>query len=166
MQNGYCMPTSEVNLALVTHYLDPVEQPDLRRKFMNAIQYGIQWDTQVIPSNGPPHSELYQCHKVAQIYCSALPVAYSRYKAESWKDFATAVLDAAYEATLAAGALLSQQRGGQRVNVFLTSVGGGAFGNPLEWINESIAKALEKFKGYPLDVIMVEFQSDQDYIKR
>jgi hypothetical protein len=49
------------------------------------------------------------------------------------------------------------------VKVFLTRVGGGVFGNPDEWITASISKACEKFKGYPLDVILVNFKPQVDY---
>ena len=155
MKNGYCFPTSEKTLTTVCNFLAPETN---RRNFMNVIQYGIQWSTEVVPAG----------HNVAQIYCSALPIAYNESlpPAASWKNFATAVLDAAYEATLAAGALLSQQRGGQRVKVFLTRVGGGVFGNPPEWIKASIAKACKKFEMYPLDVIMVNFtQPNVDYVE-
>ncbi len=36
---------------------------------------------------------------VSQIYCSALPVAYCDAEPELWGDFASLVLEAAYEAT-------------------------------------------------------------------
>ena len=163
MRNGYCFPTDNETLKAVSRFLAPAPAPapapeeTLRRKFMNAIRYGIQWNTEVVPIG----------HRVAQIYCSALPIAYNEsLPVASWKNFATAVLDAAYEATLAAGALLSQQRGGQRVKVFLTRVGGGVFGNPPGWIKASIDNARNKFKMYPLDVIMVNFtQPNVDYVE-
>ena len=39
--------------------------------------------------------------------------------------------------------------------VYLTLVGGGAFGNELHWIYESLQKAIRKFKNTPLDVRVV-----------
>ena len=153
MQNGYCFPTDIAALEAVSRFLAPNPKTTLRRNFMNAIEYGIQWNTQVIPAR----------HDVAQIYCSALPIAYSGVTQDKWTNFGTAVLDAAYEATLAVGALLSKERDGQRVKVFLTRVGGGVFGNPDEWITQSIRNACNKFKGYPLDVILVNFNHQVDY---
>ena len=97
---------------------------------MNSITYGVQWDTQVVDSSVPYRQQdpLERCHKVAQIFCSALPVAYNKEfpNKEDWKHFAAAVLQAAYEATFAAAAQLSKERGNQRVMLFLTEVGGGA----------------------------------------
>ena len=44
---------------------------------------------------------------------------------------------------------LEQRR---RVRVFLTALGGGAFGNRHEWIADAICGALELFKDAPLEV--------------
>ena len=64
------------------------------------------------------------------------------------------------------GALLSKQRNGQRIKIYLTKVGGGVFGNPSEWIEDSIRSALEKFKDYPLDVYLVHYGSiEQSYLQ-
>merc|ERR1711879_576804 len=67
---------------------------------------------------------------------------------------ACAILDGAYEATLAAAAVLARQRK-SRVKVFLTSVGGGAFGNRSMWISSAIERALTIFADAPLDVKLV-----------
>ncbi len=89
-----------------------------------TLRIGIQWDTQVtLPGCA---------HRVTQAYCSALPVAYSSHPHALWEPFARLVLEAAYEATLCA-AQLNAARTGNRT-VFLTLLGGGAFGNQSEWI--------------------------------
>ena len=68
-----------------------------------------------------------------QVFSSAVPVAYAKStKSADWAPFATAILRATFEATLLAGAILARQRG-ERVTVYLTSVGGGAFGNRSMW---------------------------------
>lgn len=43
--------------------------------------------------------------------------------------------------------------------VYLTLVGGGAFGNEEYWILESIQKAIRKFKNVPLDVSIVSYNA-------
>jgi len=89
---------------------------------------------------------------------SAMPVAYAKHvPSGKWAPVATMVLRGAYEATLAAAAVLSQRRGGERVRVFLTCVGGGAFGNRPAWIVDAIGAALEAFKDAPLDVALVHY---------
>jgi len=43
--------------------------------------------------------------------------------------------------------------------VFLTTVGGGAFGNRVAWIAAAIAVALRQYRGAPLDVHLVFYRS-------
>ena len=68
-------------------------------------------------------------------------MSYSRIPAPAWESFATLVLEAAYEATLWA-AVVNADYSGSRV-VFLTSLGGGAFGNEPSWILHAMRRALE-----------------------
>ena len=99
---------------------------------MNSVTFGVQWDTQVVNSSAvyKTPKPIDSCHKVSQIFCSALPVTYNRAfpDRDDWKHFASAVLQAAYEATFAVAAKLSKERGNTRVMLFLTEVGGGADG--------------------------------------
>jgi hypothetical protein len=92
---------------------------------------------------------------VSQAYCSALPLAYLDLAPALWREFASIVLEAAYEATLLA-ALASVEGGGSN-RVFLTLLGGGAFGNPDGWIYAAIARALDTLAYADLDVRLVSF---------
>ena len=61
------------------------------------------------------------------------------------------MLDAAYDAKLLAVVCdAANVRGSGRV--FLTSLGGGAFGNLQESIGRAIARALDRLSGFELDV--------------
>lgn len=86
---------------------------------------------------------------VSQVFCSALPVRYSDIEPGQWTAFATLVLEAAYEATLLA-TVLSARRGGSN-RVFLTRLGGGAFGNDAEWIDLALRRALRNAPRHALD---------------
>ena len=77
-------------------------------------------------------------------------------RSEDWARFATVVLEGAYEATLAAAVVLAKQRN-ERVTVYLTQLGGGAFGNRDHWISHAVERALAIFKDSPLDVVMVHY---------
>jgi len=160
MQNGYCMPESLRALQVTSALLDPAREggQERRRLFMESITFGTHWDTQVGDNGSAPDARIEDCHKVAQIFCSALPVAYNDYPREEWTHFATAVLQAAYEATYAAAANLSKQRGDQRVSVYLTRLGGGVFGNSDEWIKQAISAATSKYQDWPIDVMMVNYK--------
>eukprot|EP00929_Paragymnodinium_shiwhaense_P039465 TRINITY_DN20713_c0_g1_i1.p2 TRINITY_DN20713_c0_g1~~TRINITY_DN20713_c0_g1_i1.p2 ORF type:complete len:219 (-),score=53.34 TRINITY_DN20713_c0_g1_i1:326-982(-) len=70
--------------------------------------------------------------------------------------FASMILNATYEATLSVAAVLAMQRK-SRVTVYLTAVGGGAFGNRTGWIVAAMENAMKTFKSAPLDVKLVHF---------
>ena len=101
-------------------------------------------------------------HRVCQVFTSAVPVSYSGIRASVWEPFARLVLDAAYDATLCVGRVLASQRG-TRVTVYLTMLGGGAFGNLQEWIRDALHKALRKHHDAPLDVVLVHYGSRSAY---
>jgi NADH dehydrogenase FAD-containing subunit len=116
----------------------------------------LQWNTEVtISSNG---------QEVSQAYCSALPVAYSTVKQHYWKDFAILILEATYEATFYAALRNYEETGNNKL--FLTLVGGGAFGNEMSWILHAIEKAASKFKNTPLDVSIVCYGRSKPLVKR
>lgn len=151
MKNGYAL-LSENGLKKIDLKIESMDagQKDLLRQ---QLRIGLQWNTQVTLSNCQ--------HLVTQAYCSALPVGYSGLAKEfsGWKNFASLILEAAYEASLHA-ALLNYQHT-QNPRVFLTLLGGGVFGNKKEWILSAIQRALDLFRGWPLDIKIVSYsQSD------
>jgi hypothetical protein len=145
MQNGYALPT-RAGLERIQGLLAGASQAwidQLRR----LLRIGLQWDTQVT---------LGHCsHVVTQAYCSALPVAYSGLESRLWEPFARLVLEAAYEATLLA-AILNRHASGCR-RLYLTQLGGGAFGNASAWILESLQRALVLHRETDLEVAIVSY---------
>lgn len=116
----------------------------------------MQWNTEVTINDNK--------QKVSQIYCSALPVAYCHTESFYWESFARAILEATYEATFYT-ALINMNNNNSNI-VYLTLVGGGAFGNEEYWIFESLKKAIDKFKNVPLDVRIVSYgQSNSRLLK-
>lgn len=145
LKNGYCMPRSAWAMEELGERLQADEE--LCEAVREHLRVGIHWSTEVTPGS----------HKVCQVFCSALPVAYVPVvPAAHWRSFGRAVLDATYDATLCAAALLAHQRQA-RVAVYLTVVGGGAFGNPLPWITGALERALRLHEQDPLDVRVVHF---------
>ena len=90
---------------------------------------------------------------MSQVFCSALPVSYTNIPSERWKAFAVLALEGAYEATLWA-AVINAYHSGSKV-LFLTRLGGGAFGNEPRWILDAIRRALNKVPDVDLDVRIV-----------
>ncbi len=145
MQNGYALGT-QTGLDAIAQHLGTLttDQIDVLR---GKLRIGIHHDVEVTEAAGPDRP------RVSQLFCSALPVAYSRVPPAHWEPFAVLVLEAAYEATMWA-TVLNAQRGASNV-IFLTLLGGGAFGNHGNWILAAIRRALKLMTAYDLDIRLV-----------
>jgi hypothetical protein len=153
MTNGYALPSRD-GLVEISNRLRASSESELDA-LRQLLRIGIQWNTQVT---------LNDCrHTVSQAYCSALPVAYSSQPSNLWGDFARLILEASYEATICAAILNSQSTGNNRV--FLTLLGGGAFGNEVDWIIRGIQRALKLYSHAELDVAIVSYGSSKQYIQ-
>jgi hypothetical protein len=153
MRNGYALLSSpELDTA---HRVIVDARAVERDVLLGALRIGLQWGTEV--------TLLDAGHLVTQAYCSAVPVAYSDHSAEKWEPLARLVLDAAYEATLRAGALNAAETGNN--TVFLTLIGGGVFGNPVQWIIDAITRAVDVMADTDLDVAIVSFGSSNPALR-
>ncbi len=153
MQNGYALLSLEGAQKVNQHLqnLNETQKDKLRQK----LKIGIQWNTQVTLANCS--------HLVSQAYCSALPVAYMPYEKSLLKNFATLILEAAYEATFCAAIINMQKNNNNKL--FLTLLGGGAFGNDINWIIQALYRALNLFKKSNLDVSIVSYKKFNPYVK-
>lgn len=147
MRNGYAM-LKHNGLVEISNRLRASSESELD-SLRALLRIGIQWNTQVT---------LHDCkHIVSQVYCSALPVAYSSLAANLWTEFAQLVLEASYEATICTAILNSVKNGNNKL--FLTLLGGGAFGNKIDWIVSAMQRALNLYKEFNLDVAIVSYRS-------
>lgn len=151
MRNGYALPTED-SLQVVNKFLDTTDLDNLRA----ALQIGVHADTQVTTNDAG--------RLVTQVYCSAMPVAYSGVNADLWAPIAQLVLEAAYEATLLAAIQNHATTGNNRV--FLTMLGGGAFGNRQDWIADAILRALRLHADSGLDVHLVSYGASSGLAQR
>ena len=147
MQNGYALATQNglAEIAQRLHAASERERDGLRQ----LLRIGIQWQTQVTLQDAT--------HLVSQAYCSALPVAYTPQGSSLWAPFAQLVIEAAYEATLCAAIVNARRHGNNRV--FLTLLGGGAFGNDTGWIIAALHRAVHLYQQADLDVVLVSYGS-------
>ena len=154
MRNGYALASRDglLEIAERLRSFSEEERDDLRKR----LRVGLQWDTQVTLKNCT--------HSVSQAFCSALPVAYSHHPDDLWEDFARLVLEAAYEATICAAILNSRTTANHRV--FLTLLGGGAFGNETVWITDSISRALKHYEDWDLDVAIVSYGASKGEVRQ
>lgn len=153
MQNGYVMITRD-GLKKINHRLDEANPAEIDR-LRGLLQIGIQWETAVT-------LQTVEGIEVTQTYCSALPVAYNSQPTADWEPLARLILEAAYEATLAAGILNLKNTGNPRI--FLTLLGGGVFGNKLEWILDSIGRAFKAIPPVGLEIAVVSYRQSNKSI--
>ena len=154
MVNGYALPSAE-GLKVIRDQLMGLDDASLDR-FRESLQIGLQWDTQITLEGAS--------HTVSQAYCSALPVTYTSHSKELWEPFARLVLEASYEATFCA-AILNASRTGNR-SLYLTLVGGGAFGNDMDWITSAIGRSLQRYSDSGLEVMVCSYVRSQPVIQK
>ena len=152
-QNGYVFSDIK-GLRAISEFINNLKTEEYER-LKEKLKIGIQWDTEVTIADKE--------QIVSQAYCSALPVAYSEVDSEYWEDFARFILEASYEATFYAGLINYAKRGNKKL--YLTLLGGGAFGNNIEWISDAIKKAVIKFKNTSLDVKIVSYRNTNPKIR-
>ena len=153
MRNGYAL-ASHSGLVEISHRIRALSESELDR-LRQLLRIGTQWNAQVTLNDSK--------HTVSQAYCSALPVAYSHQPSSLWAEFARLVLEASYEATICAAILNSVKNGNNRL--FLTLLGGGAFGNEIDWIIGGIQRALSLYKDADLEVAIVSYGSSNRSIQ-
>lgn len=154
MKNGYALAGAD-GLKDISRHLSGLSMEQYE-SLKEKLRIGVQWNTEVTISLNR--------QSVSQAYCSALPVAYSHVPSIFWRDFAYLILEATYEATFFA-ALKNYETNGNN-KLFLTLVGGGAFGNEMSWIVGAIQQALHKFKSTPLEVKIVSYGSPKPQVSR
>ena len=154
MCNGYALPSRE-GLFKISNRLQSLDE-DERDELRKLLRIGMQWDTQ-LTLNG-------YSHLVSQAYCSALPVGYSSFLLELWQPFARLVLEASYEAVICAAILNRESTGNNEV--YLTLIGGGAFGNEIDWIIDSVQRVLVLYADYDINVVMVSYGRSKPHVRQ
>ena len=165
IQNGY---TDSKNEKLQELNAFMYNNPDITEKMKEAYKAGIQFDTEVVATNFGANiiyeEDFTKKLLVTQVYCSAISISYSRASSYLWSNFAKWVLDCAYEYVFYATIQNAQNHPEHpsAKKVYLTSLGGGVFGNKHEWIRDAILKAATKFKDIGLEVYIVNYSGKED----
>ena len=154
MVNGYALPSAD-GLQEINQHLRALNDAG-RDRLRQSLKIGLQWETQVTLDNAT--------HTVSQAFCSALPISYTRHSLELWAPFATLVLEASYEATICAAVINATRTGNH--TLFLTLVGGGAFGNELDWIMHAIRRSLSLYADSGLDIAVVSYSRSKPCVQR
>lgn len=144
VQNGYVLG-NQPGMSEVARYLDGAEESTVD-SLRCTLRVGTHFDVEVTDASEPRQF-------VSQVFCSAIPIAYSSVSKASQEALAKLVLEAAYEATLLAAVV-----GGKRI-VLLTLLGGGAFGNDYDWIYSAVRRAIGVVACFDLDIRIVSYEA-------
>lgn len=135
-----------------------------REKALSNLRVGLHSGVEV----RLPGRTTNKTNKVSQVFCSAVSCAYGNnmITKKEWEPLARLILDGAYEATLWAAAI-EYSMGIGSGKVFLTMLGGGAFGNEPHWIEDAISRAILKITNarLSLDINIVHFKSIDERAK-
>lgn len=132
----------------------------------SKLRIGVHKDVQVTSTNWGKR-EVKGQHLVTQVYGSACSVSYSGNSMALWKPFAKLILQSSYEATLWAALINACEHKEDKSarNVYLTCLGGGVFGNDIEWIADAMKFAFEKFSKTDLQITIVTYGYVEKTIK-
>jgi len=160
MKNGYLFPVQFSSLKALNKRFDEKLIIDGKYyTFSEAIslklRVGVQWNTETARQGSK------EPHRVCQVFCSAVPVRYCIVHKLDFEKLGTAILNGAYEATLAVAVILAARRK-QRVDVYWTCVGGGAFGNPHKWIANAMQRSLNRWRDAPINVSLIHYKQIED----
>lgn len=149
VRNGYTFSTPD-GLRAVGAALEGAD----REALLGELRVGLQTGVEVTFARRfeRPASP----HRVHQVFCSALSCGYASGSLALWRPLAKLVLDGAYEATLRVALVHGVER------VWLTFLGGGAFGNAKPWIGAAIGRALRLAEGHDLDVRIAHHRGVDD----
>lgn len=129
------------------------------QSFRKSLRIGVHEDVQVTSTAWGMIPVRKRDHTVTQVFGSACSVSYSGNGKQLWAPFARLVLSASYEATLWAALLNALRHKGEHGSrrVFLTCVGGGVFGNDLQWIASAMEEAFTKLQDMDLEIFIVTY---------
>lgn len=148
MKNGYALPSAAGLEAVDAHLAEC--GPEALDYLRCQLRIGVHEDVEITRGRQTGH-------RVTQVFGSAMPVAYSGLPAQRWERLARLVLQASYEATLWAAVIRAARTANRQI--YLTLLGGGAFGNPRAWILEAMQWALARVPVGGLQVFIVSYGS-------
>lgn len=130
-----------------------------RERLLGHLKVGVHADIAVTRKDEQGHQgRIEESMVVSHVLGSACAVAYNPgTRADEWEPFARLVLEASYEACVLAALDNRDRHDGMAGSkkLFLTLLGGDAFGNPQAWILDAIRRALIKFQHEDVDVFLV-----------
>ncbi|VWX58674.1 conserved hypothetical protein [Burkholderiales bacterium 8X] len=159
MKNGYAQFPKGAATRIETYFANLGESD--RKRLMGKLKVGIHGPVEITSDH------LESGHAVTQLLCSALPLQdLDGPEKDLLRPFAQLILDATYEATLLAGLANSRKEADSSKIVFLTLIGGHAFGNREAWILSAIRRALLLLANHSLDVRLISYNTPTEALTK
>jgi len=148
--NGYII-IKKKDFIIINEVLDRMTY-DEKDKLRGLLKIGIHSDIEVNDDN------IAIGWNVNQVLSSALPLSYCDINITSdiASPFCKLILEATYEATIIAAIL--NENNTDSCKLFLTKVGGGAFGHNLNWISDSIQQSIDKYPKFGLEINLLHYR--------
>lgn len=157
VRGGYT-ESDDKRLQVLTTHLETMTKAG--QDVSQFIKIGVHQDVEVTAARWGRELRPDSAQEVTQVFGAACAIAYSyNTSTDSWASLAKLILNASYEATFWAGLDAAVRHGGEAGSkkIYLTCLGAGVFGNPMDWVKEAIQGAMDKFKNTDLEVICVTY---------
>jgi hypothetical protein len=157
VKNGYAL-SDKKSISKLSNFMKT--DRELRKQISLALKVGLHEDVQVTSSNWGKFQLVDPSQLITQVFCSACAIAYSKAPAKSWEMFARAILLGAYQACFEIAIDTAERYHYKDASnvLYLTLLGGGVFGNGIDWIGEAIIKMCKKYANFNLDVRIVTYK--------
>ena len=157
MQNGYLFINKD-NLSAIDVIIKK-STPNQYLEMINSVRIGTHW---VCENSDVENKRVFNTMAI----CSALPIAYNDItNMDLWENFAKLILRANYIGTISTGIINSKYIDFKNKKVILTLLGGGVFGNEMEWIYDSIYYAIELFRDADISIVLNSYgKPDRDML--
>jgi len=164
VKNGYTLADA-TRLRKLDVVLTRLTEENKLDKLRATLRIGVHQDVQVTSFDWGRNKVTDSEQLVTQVFGSACSVAYNRSTdSKSWRNVASIILEASYEATLWAAVINASRHRGEHGSrrVFLTLLGGGVFGNSMSWILQAMRRAFSLCRHCDLDVRIVTYAGKID----
>ena len=149
--NGYILIDSK-NMFTINQKLSLLTDSE-RENLKGLLEVGIHTNVQT------NNEDSVLDHNVNLVLCSALPIRYMGLNQDESSLFCQLILEATYEATIISSII---NRKSMDEKLYLTKVGGNAFGNSHVWIANAILLSCKKYEHHSLDIQLVHFGNITD----
>jgi hypothetical protein len=147
VENGYSILSDET-LHKINNILKSSDKDKIKENLCAGIHRSVQvtskfWGTKFLDKE----------NLIDLVLCSACSVSYSGNNTKLWEPLARLILETMYEICFIRA--INNKKSNK---LYLTYLGGGAFGNDISWIKDAVSFCCKKYKNYNIQVYMINYR--------